>query len=74
MRPATALPDAMDPTHLSRVAGRTDGRTALVTRRRFRGGLCSSMAMSTGHSSDGYAVRERRPYTTIACTPLIFTN
>jgi Magnesium chelatase, subunit ChlI len=55
--PAMTLAEAIETTRIHRVAGRTDGRTALVSSRRFRGGLCYSIAMSMGHSSDGEAVR-----------------
>ena len=51
--PAMSLAEVLETTHIHSVAGLTDGRTALVTSRRFRGGLCYSMAMSTGNSSYG---------------------
>jgi magnesium chelatase family protein len=34
--PAMTLPDALETTRIHRVAGRTGGRTAVVTRRPFR--------------------------------------
>jgi hypothetical protein len=58
---ATTLAAAVDLTPLPRVEGLTSGRTALITTRLFRGGLCDAMAMSTGNSGDGKAVRERHP-------------
>jgi hypothetical protein len=65
------LAAALDTTRSHRVAGRTDGRTALITTRQFPGGLCDSMAMSTGNSSYGEAVRERHPTKTMSRTQLI---
>jgi magnesium chelatase family protein len=56
--PEMSVADAIETTRIHRVAGLTDGRTALVTSRRVRGGPCYSIAMSTDNSNDGYAVRE----------------
>src|SRR5215475_4562634 len=64
--PAMTLADALDTTRIQSVAGFTDGRTALVTGRQFPSGLCDSMALSTGNSSYGEAVRERHHKHTIS--------
>jgi hypothetical protein len=71
---AMALAEAIEATRSHRVAGLTGDRTVLVTTRPCRGGFCYSIAMSTGNSSYGYAVRERHHYKTIARTPLTFTS
>jgi predicted ATPase with chaperone activity len=64
--PAVTLADPFNTTRIHRAAGLSSGRTPLITTRPFRGGLCYSIAMSTGHSSDGYAVRGRRHIHTIS--------
>jgi hypothetical protein len=51
------LAAAIDTTRIHSVAGRTSGRTALITTRPFHSGLCDPIAMSTGNSSDGYALQ-----------------
>ena len=66
--PAMSLAEAIETTRIHSVAGLTDGRAALVTRRPFPGGLCDSMAMSTGNRSDGEAVRGESHINTISRT------
>jgi hypothetical protein len=56
-------PEAVETTRFHRVAGRTDGRTALVTTRPCHGGLCDSIAIGTGNGSDGEAGRRTASYT-----------
>jgi Magnesium chelatase, subunit ChlI len=51
--PEMTLAEAIETTRIHSVAGLTDGRAAPVTSRPFRGGLCYSITMSTGNSSDG---------------------
>jgi hypothetical protein len=68
------LAEALDTTRIPRLAGLSSGRTALITTRPFRGGLCYSVAMSTGNSSDGEAVRQRHPTKMMSRTYLIFTS
>ena len=69
--PEMRVAEALDTTRMHSVAGRTDGRMALVITRPCRGGLCDSIAMGTGHSRDGYAVRERHPIKIMSRTRLI---
>jgi predicted ATPase with chaperone activity len=57
MVPAMTLAEALDTTCIHRVAGLTGERTAVITTRPCHAGLCYSMAMSTGDSSYGFAVR-----------------
>jgi magnesium chelatase family protein len=56
--PAMTLAEAIETTRIHRVAGLTGARTAVVTTRRDRSSLWSSMAMRTGNGSDGFAIRE----------------
>jgi magnesium chelatase family protein len=55
--PAMTLAEALETTRIHRVAGLTGERTALVTNRRDRSSLCSSIAMLTGNGSYAFAVR-----------------
>ena len=55
--PAMTLAEALETTRLRRVASPTGDRTALVTTRRDRSSLWSSMAMRTGNSSYDSAIR-----------------
>ena len=59
--PEMSLAEAIETTRMHRVAGLIDGRTTLVTGRPFHGGLCDPIAMRTGDSSYGYAVRSENP-------------
>jgi hypothetical protein len=70
--PAMSLAEAIETTRIHRVAGRTDGRTALVTTRPCRGGLCYSIAMSTGIGIYCEAFREEDYRKIIARTPSTF--
>jgi hypothetical protein len=56
-RLATVLAGAVETTWIHRVAGRTGDRTALVTTRRDRNSLWSSVAMRTGNGSYDFAIR-----------------
>src|SRR5262245_47448142 len=55
--PAMTLAEAIETTRIPRVAGRLGDRTAVVTTRRDRRSLWSSMAMRTGNGSYEFAVR-----------------
>jgi len=57
--PAMTLAEAIETTRIHRVAGLTGDRTALVTMRRDRSCLCSSIATRTGNGSYDFAIRER---------------
>jgi hypothetical protein len=65
--PAMRVAEALDTTRMNRVAGRTGGRTAVVTTRPFHGGLRYSMPMSTGNGIYGEAIRERHHEKTMWC-------
>jgi hypothetical protein len=65
------LAEALETTRIHRVAGLTNGRAAVITTRPFRGGLCDSLAMSTGNCRYGEAVRERGHAKTMSRTQLI---
>ena len=66
--PAMTLAVAMETTRIHRVAGRTGDRTILVTARRDRSSLWSSMAMRTGNGSDDFAIRGEHHMNTISRT------
>jgi magnesium chelatase family protein len=55
--PAITLAEALETTRIPRVAGRTGGRTALVTARRDRSSLWSSIALRTGNGNYDFAIR-----------------
>jgi hypothetical protein len=57
LRAAVTPTEALETACLPRVTGRTGNRTALVTARRDRSSLWSSMAMRTGNGSDDFALR-----------------
>jgi predicted ATPase with chaperone activity len=64
--PAMTLAEVLETTRIHRVAGRTGGRTAVVTTRPCRGGLCDSIATGTGNGSYGEAVRGECAIATIS--------
>jgi predicted ATPase with chaperone activity len=66
--PAMTLAEAVETTHIHGIAGRTGDRTAVVTTRRDRRSLWSSMAMRTGNGSYGFAIREEHHIDTISRT------
>jgi magnesium chelatase family protein len=51
--PALTLPEALETTRIHCVASYTGARTAVVTTRPRSGGLCGSIAMSTGNGIYG---------------------
>jgi magnesium chelatase family protein len=55
--PAMSLAEALETTRIPRVASLTGARTALVTTRRDRSSLWSSIAMRTGNGSYDFAIR-----------------
>jgi hypothetical protein len=57
MLPARTLAEAIKTTHIHRVADLTGDRTGLVTNRRDRSCLCSSIATLTGNGRYDFAIR-----------------
>ena len=55
--PAMTLAEAIETMRIHSVAGRTGDRTAVVTKRRDRRSLCSSIATPTGNGSYDFAIR-----------------
>ena len=55
--PAMTLAEAIETTRIHSVAGLTGDRTVLVTNRRDRSSLCSSIATLTGNGSYAFAIR-----------------
>jgi predicted ATPase with chaperone activity len=64
--PAMTLAEAIETTCIHRVAGVTGDRTAVVTNRRDRSSLCSSIATRTGNGSYDFAIRGGCPIPTIS--------
>ena len=64
--PVMSLAEAIETTRIHRVAGLSGDRTALVTNRRDRSSLRSSVAMRTGNGSDDFAIRGGCPVNTIS--------
>jgi magnesium chelatase family protein len=59
--PAMCLADALDPTRMPHVAGRTDGRTALVTRRPFRAPHQLPLPGEGSRAPQGVRLLDERP-------------
>jgi magnesium chelatase family protein len=55
--PTMTLAEAIETTRIHRVAGLSGERTVLVTNRRDRRSLCSSIATRTGNGSYDFAIR-----------------